>query len=119
MKRILLLAFVLVGSLCVSATAQDKPKLLNLEPYRQDTLLQGSTITHQLYAVTVAIDGMAVTGLWEGMWVWTKAPNLVIGDEVDARIDGKKLIVKVDGKELRMNILRRERLKSSPSAVSQ
>jgi hypothetical protein len=107
------LATILIAlSLCLSAAAQNKVTLLNIEPYRADTAYQGTTVEHLMFAITVSIDGMAVTGIYEAKWRWSYTPqDLVVGDTIDARIDGKKLVIKrSDGKEFKATIIRRERL---------
>ena len=107
------LATILIAlSLCVPTLAQNKVTLLNIEPYRADTLYKGTTYEHDMFAITVAIDGIAVTGIYEAKWRWSYAPqDLVVGDTIDARIDGKKLIIKrPDGKEFKAKIIKRERL---------
>jgi hypothetical protein len=111
----ILILFVLVG--CCFAADFKKCKLLDIRPY-QDNQVIGSngnvvTVEHDMYAITVAIDGIAVTGEYESRWARSYKPSdLVVGDEIDAKIEGKKLVIKrPDGKELKATIIKRERIR--------
>jgi hypothetical protein len=60
--------------------------------------------------ITVALDGMKITGVYESHWSWSpKASDLVVGSEVKAMANkGKLVIVTPDGKTIRAKIVRRE-----------
>jgi hypothetical protein len=60
--------------------------------------------------VVVQIDDMLVRALYCTLG-GRRAADLVIGDSVDAAIDGRKLIIRLpDGKTVKADIVRRERV---------
>ena len=71
---------------------------------------QISSINHDMNRITVALDGMKITGVYESHWSWSpKASDLVVGSEVKAMVNkGKLVIVTPDGKTIRAKIVRRE-----------
>jgi hypothetical protein len=117
----LLTAMVLL-LLCTSANAEEfkAARLLDAEAYteRQTTgaVIKGNggiySIKHDMNRITVALDGMKVTAIYEAHWSWSpKVSNLVIGTEVQAKLDKENLVVKTDGgKTIKAHIVRREAL---------
>lgn len=55
--------------------------------------------------VTVQIGDMAYTGVFSSRL----AGSLIVGDSIEARVDGKKLILKLGGKDKKGMIVRRSR----------
>jgi hypothetical protein len=65
---------------------------------------------HDMNRVTVALDGMRISGVFESHWSWSvKAADLVVGTEVPAKVEKDKLVVLTpEGKTIRARITRRE-----------
>ena len=122
MKRQLIAMALLL--MCAAANADEfkAARLLDAEAYTEHqttgAVIKGNggiySLKHDMYRIAVALDGMKVTAVYEAHWSWSpKASNLVIGTEVQAKLDKEKLVVQTpDGKTIRARIIRREALLS-------
>lgn len=71
--------------------------------------------SQNMFTITVALNDMSYSGQFHESRHF-KPSQLIVGDSIQARIDGEKLILKTkEGREERAKIIRRERLKP-PSA---
>ncbi len=67
--------------------------------------------SQNMFTITVALDGMSYSGQFRESRHF-RPSQLVIGDAIQAKIEGEKLILKAEeGKEEKAKIIRRERLK--------
>jgi hypothetical protein len=127
--RRMLIAMSLVLTSAVAQAAEFKPaKLLEAEAYteRQTTgaVIKGNggiySLKHDMNRIAVSLDGMKITAVYEAHWSWSpKASNLVIGTEVQAKLENEKVVLLTpDGKTIKAKIVRRE-LRSQPIADSE
>jgi hypothetical protein len=113
--------FIVVALLANIASAADfqSAKVLDVQPYTEHgapivapnnghpVLLDTSD---DMFTLTVAIGDMGYSANYRSGRHF-KSSEVVVGDTIEARIDGDKLIIKrPDGKELKAKITRRARL---------
>ena len=68
--------------------------------------------SQNMFTITVVLDGMSYSGQFRESRHF-RPSQLVVGDAIQAKIEGEKLILKAaEGKEEKAKIIRRERLKS-------
>ena len=66
--------------------------------------------SHNMFTITVALGGMGYSAQYPQKRHF-KSSELIVGDMIDARIDGEKVILRTaHGKEEKAKIIRRERL---------
>ena len=111
--RRLLLIFAFVGS-CFAADYK-KCKLLDIHSYQNNIPVSINGAKHfihqEAYVITVQMDDIAITGIDQLMVQESGSPEMVLGDEVEAKVKGNKLIVKKpSGKKLKASIIKRERV---------
>jgi len=71
--------------------------------------------SQNMFTITVAIGDMSYSGQFREARNF-KPSRLIVGDSIQARVDGEKIVLKTEeGREERAKIIRRERLKP-PSA---
>ena len=71
--------------------------------------------SRNMFTITVALENMSYSGQFRENRHF-KPSQLIVGDSIQARIDGEKLILKtVAGKEEKAQIIRRERLNPQPT----
>ena len=71
--------------------------------------------SRNMFTITVALDNMSYSGQF-GENRHFKPSQLIVGDSIQARIDGEKLILRTaEGKEEKAKIIRRERLNPQPA----
>lgn len=71
--------------------------------------------SQNMFTITVALNDMSYSGQFHESRHF-KPSQLIVGDSIQARIDGERLILKIaEGKEERAKIIRRERLKPRPA----
>jgi hypothetical protein len=116
-----------LGTASIAGAAELRPaKLLEAESYTErqtaGAVRHGNgaiySLNHDMNRITVSLDGMKITGVFESHWSWSsKASNLVVGTEVMAMVDkGKLIVVTPDVKKIKAKIVRRE-LESTPSGA--
>lgn len=109
---------LLVIALCISSLAETG-KIVDIQPFTQEdaplitpnnghpVLIDQST---KMFTITVAIGDMAYSGNYR-VRRHLKSSDLVVGDPIEARVEGNKLIItEADGKEYKSTIIRRARL---------
>ena len=106
-----MLIFALVG--CCFAADYKKCKLLDIHSYQNNipvSINGAKHVIHQeMYVITVQMDDIAITGIDQLMVQESGPSEMVVGDEVEAKVKGNKLIVKKpSGKKLKASIIKRE-----------
>ena len=109
--RRLLLILALAG--CCFAAGYKKCKLLDIHSYQNNIPVDINGIKHvvhqEIYVITVQIDDSAITGIDQLMVQESGPSEMAVGDEVEAKVEGNKLIVKKpSGKKLKASIIKRE-----------
>jgi hypothetical protein len=113
MLRRLLLIFALVG--CCFATDYKKCTVLDIHSYQNNIPVDINGTMHvvhqEMYVITVQMDDIAITGI-DQLMVQERGPSeMVIGDEVEAKVKDNTLIVKKpSGKKLKASIIKREHI---------
>ena len=109
--------FFLVVALvaCCFATDYKKCTVLDIHSYHNKILVDINGTPHvihqETYVVTVRIDDSAITGIDQLMVQESGPAEMVVGDEVEAKVKGNKLIVKrPSGKKLKASIIKCERI---------
>jgi len=116
----LLCSVSLAGAAGAPATFRPA-KVLDVEAYtdRQVTgaVLKGNgaivSIPHEMYRVTLGIDGLKVTAVYEAHWSGSfRASELVVGTEVPCAVGDQQIVVtSADGtRKFKAKIVRRERM---------
>jgi hypothetical protein len=93
-------------------------KLLEAESYTERATTgwarkgDGGTFSmlHDMNRVTVAVDGMKITGVFESHWAKSpRASDLVVGTQVEAKVTDDKLVIALpNAREIKARIVRRE-----------
>jgi hypothetical protein len=114
-------SLMVVAMICGSALAQDFESAVVLEARmyeRQSSTfgIAGATVAGNLVdmsRVTVALDGMRVTGEFESeSGRSARATDLKVGSEVPAAIERNRLVLQMpDGTVVRAKIVRREKIR--------
>jgi len=110
MKKLLLFAFVLAASLHVVAGKAEfqTGKLLDVDS--DERLVEGTTIRRAVYQVQIGDIIYFARGERLHKRSGDPGHGLVIGDPVEAAIDGESLLLKrPDGKEIKAKIIKRTR----------
>jgi hypothetical protein len=118
MRRLLIVMFLTLAGVGAHATEFRAAKVVEAEAYTErqtsGAVIKGNggiySIKHDMNRIAVSLDGMKVTAVYEAHWSWSpKVSNVVIGTEVQAKVDKDKLVVLTpEGKTIRARIVRRE-----------
>ena len=115
--RVRRLHAVLLASLAVSAHAADRVyqtgKLLSATTESRDK--KGTTTTHAVFTVQAGDLVYTVRGPKVGAKAKDYTEGMVVGDAVDASVDGNHLYLKTpEGKQLKTDVLTRARADAAP-----
>jgi len=115
----LLLIVALVG--CCFAADYTKCTVLDIHSYQKHipVLINGTKhfIHQETYVITVQMDDIAITGIDQLMVQESGPSEMVVGNEVEAKVKGNTLIVKKpSGKKLKASIIKRERVQQQGNA---
>ena len=108
-RLVAILALMLLAGKVALADHSYMPGRL-LDATTEDRLNQGTTTSHAIY--TVQVEGIMYTVRGERVGGHTKdyTKGMIVGDAVDARVDGKHLYLRTPkGKEIKTDILKRAR----------
>jgi hypothetical protein len=112
---------IFIFLLLLSSASVKTGKIVDVQPYMQSappqvTIIQGypNPIVTQgrwdMFTLTVALDGIAYSANFRAKRGF-HATDLIVGDPIEANIDGKNLIVtRLDGKTEKAKISRKARL---------
>jgi hypothetical protein len=111
LRRLFIVA--LIG--CCFAADYKKCKLLDIHSYQNNipVFINGTKhfVHQEKYVITVQIDEIAITGIDQLMVPESGPSEMVVGDEVEAKVKGNTLTVKKpSGKKLKASIIKRERV---------
>jgi hypothetical protein len=107
----------MLTSLAIAGTG----KIMDVAPYNehgtpQVTVIQGypnSIVTEgkwEMFTLTISLDGMAYSANFRAKR-GCHAPDFIVGDPIEASVDGKNLIIhRPDGKTEKAKIVRKARL---------
>lgn len=110
-----LCALLLFSAFAAAAPTYESAKLLEIHPYADKSIVGGEssvvTVEHDMYEITVQLNDLALTGLYEKKWKWSFDPGVfVVGDPIQVRLDGNMLFIRRAGeKDLKTRIIRRQR----------
>jgi len=117
LPRVVLRRFLLIVALvgCCFAADYKKCKLLDIHSHQTNIPVSINGAKHfihqETYVITVQMDDIAITGIDQLMVQESGPSEMVVGDEVEAKVKGNKLIVKKpSGKKLKALIIKRERV---------